>query len=202
MGLILAWDAVEEEGYLIRPSFGFSILNLGMDIKRRDVEHRLPKQARFGLSLRMETPGFELLNEWTGIETPVFTLTSSFDFIYDWGDRLQQNYVFGQYFYYWDSYWGEYWYPPSGELSYLFGVEAAFLQMLFLRWGYFEGDNAPEDDAMFGFGIGTTYKRLSCRLDWARIPQLANEYYDETLGYFRGMTYDVDRYGITLGLRL
>lgn len=199
LGLLFAWDVVDDDGYLIRPSFGLSLLNLGTEIEAGDYRHRLPKNGRFGLGLRMETPGSETWQEWSGTGASFFTLSSSFDIVYDWGDRLQHNYVFGLL----PVYYGTSWHYESDEFAYLFGVEMGLMEILFLRWGHFESKYAPENNDMYGIGIGMAYERFSCRLDWARIPQTEIPIFDTETQMFMGTTEDsVDRYGITLGMIL
>ncbi len=198
LGLLLAWNTVDEDGYLIRTSLGFSLVNLGADIDTGDYKQRLPKKGRIGMSLRIETPGFEVVNELRGVETPVFTLTSSFDILYDWGDRLQQNYVFGLVPGYDIPDFPD-WYPSPDDIAYMYGLEVGLFQTLFLRWGYYEDKFMPKDNVMLGLGIGAAYRNLSCGLDWARIPQLETPRYSEQ--GFIGFTQDhIDRFGISLGM--
>ena len=199
VGLILAWDTYKEKGFLIRPSIGLSLVNMGTDIVIDETNYRLSKRGRFGIGLELEFPGLESWNQWTGVETPLITIASNLDIVYDWGNRLQQNYLFDTIF----VDYSPYWYPRPDEFTYMFGLELGVMQALFLRWGYLEDKTMPADNnTTYGMGIGATYKRFSGRLDWARIHQRKAGYYNVPDTYARVIDGKIDRYGFTLSIRL
>ena len=199
MGLMLAWDTYEEKGYLIRTSMGFSLLDIGTDIDIDGTNHRLPKKARFGMGLVMEFPGLESWNEWSGIETPFIALSSNLDIVHDWGDRLEQNYFFGQLFV--DD--NPYVHPRPDEFSFMFGLELSLLRLLHFRWGYLHDEYLPGNNDTHGVGIGGSFKRFYARFDWASIPQRMIHYdVSWSTQPLMGDDDNVDRFGFTLGMKL
>lgn len=155
LGFLLAVDILKGPDLRLSTSVGFSMLNLGSEIELSNVTRsdpaQLPKEYRIGLGLRLEGPRAVFL----GRESPVAALSANCDM----SDRDGSEMVHAN-----SDYWGA-------------GMEAAVLDMLFIRFGcfneryYYERFDAA--DYTFGIGIGLTAKAYRVRLDYATVLQPA-----------------------------
>jgi len=131
-------------GYNMVANLGIGYINSGKEMDGAGMANNPPTMLRTGLGLRIASPSRPSFDEKFHAVVPLWGLAFNFDY----QDRTEASDL---------------------QLSYLLGLEANLLRVVFLRYGYVIYDQWDDNtEGSYGMGLGTTYKRFVARFDYAR----------------------------------
>jgi hypothetical protein len=143
VGALFSMARPVASGYSIVANLGFGYLNAGNKLGWGGDVNNPPTMVRGGLGFRIASPSRPSMDERFQAELPLWGLAFNFD--YQNRTKLTDD-----------------------QHSYMLGLEANLLRMVFLRYGYTDDQWGDYSESSFGAGLGGTYRRFLIRIDYAR----------------------------------